>query len=307
MNCAAPVVSVVIATHNRQGWLSQAITSVRDQTDVAWELVVVDDASTDDTSEWLATQREPRIQVERLSSPSERSVARNVGLARARGRWVMFLDDDDRLRPGALHALVTAAESRRELGSAVGNRCHDFGPGDARNYDEAHASRSSVRTIWPELVFGWSAVSGQNLYRTTLVREVGGYSSRSIPCEDRELWLKVAYRAPTALVPQVTLDYRQHPGQQRPSNIFELRERIFAEFATSLSPREQRHCARMRVSARAWSAAEEAFQQRKRSAAARNAWRAINAAPSMFVSPLVGAQRRAWAARILRRFLFGWR
>jgi hypothetical protein len=160
--------------------------------------------------------------------------------------------------------------------------------------------------IWPELVFGWSAVSGQNLYRTDLVREVGGYDSLHIPGEDRVLWLKIARRAPTAIVPQVTLDYRQHPGQQRPRNILELRERIFSEFATRLPAGEQQHCGKLRNSARAWLAAEEAFQQRKRAAAARNARSAIAASPAMLFSPLVGAQRRAWAARIFRRFLFGW-
>jgi hypothetical protein len=307
MSAVAPVVSIVIATRNRRAWLGEAVASVQSQKGVIWELVVVNDASNDGTAEWLDAQAGPLFQVSHLASPSERSVARNTGLARARGRWVMFLDDDDRLRPDALRTLVSAAELYRNVGSAVGNRCHDFGPGDAHNYNEDHATKHSVRSIWPELVFGWSAVSGQNLFLTETVRAVGGYNSKMIPCEDRELWLKIAYRAPTAIVPQVTLDYRQHPGQQRPPGIQEIRERIFAEFAAQLPSAEQTRCAKLRVSARAWLAAEAAFQQRERVGAARYAWRAIAAAPAMFFSPLVGAQHRAWAARIFRRFLLGWR
>ena len=307
MSAALPVVSVVIATHNRRAWLAESVASVQIQSGVTRELIVVNDASTDDTKEWLAAQKALPIEVENLASPGERSLARNTGLARARGAWVMFLDDDDKLRPGALHALVTAGESRRGIGSAVGNRCHDFGPSDPRNYDENHATRTSVRSIWPELVFGWSAVSGQNLYRTDLVREIGGYDPGHIPCEDRELWLKIAHRGTTALVPQVTLDYRQHPGQQRPGNLLEVREQIFSEFAARISINEQLRCAKLRVSARAWSEAEEAFRQRKRSTAASHAWHAVTAAPSILASPLVGAQRRAWSIRILRRFLTGWR
>jgi glycosyltransferase involved in cell wall biosynthesis len=307
MSPPAPAVSVVIATHDRRCWLAEAVASVQAQKGVAWELVVVDDASKDGTAEWLAAQAGPLFQVCRLASPSERSVARNTGLARARGRWVMFLDDDDRLRPDALHALVSAAEFHRSVGSAVGNRCHDFGPGDARNYNEDHATKPCVRSIWPELVFGWSAVSGQNLFRTDIVRAVGGYNPKLILCEDRELWLKIACRAPTAIAPQVTLEYRQHPGQQRPADILEIRERIFAEFAAQLPSTQQSRCAKLRISSRAWLAAEAAFQQRERVGATRHTWRAITAAPGMLFSPLVGAQRRAWAARILRRFLLGWR
>ena len=110
MNSVIPVVSVVIATRNRRAWLTESVASVQHQTDIAWELVVVDDASTDDTAAWLAAQSDPRLHREHLALPGERSVGRNTGLARARGRWVMFLDDDDRLRAGALQALVSAAE-----------------------------------------------------------------------------------------------------------------------------------------------------------------------------------------------------
>ena len=90
-----PDVSVVIATRDRRAMLAEAMESVVAQTRVHWELLVVDDASTDDTWAYLDSRREVSVRCFRQESHAERSAARNLGLAHARGRYVMFLDDDD--------------------------------------------------------------------------------------------------------------------------------------------------------------------------------------------------------------------
>src|SRR6187402_44698 len=104
MMSAAPVtpdVTVVIATRDRRAWLEQCLASVLGQQGVSFEVIVVDDASSDGTRDWLSTVSNPRLKVVLLPEPSERSVARNRGLADASGQYVMFLDDDDSLWPGA--------------------------------------------------------------------------------------------------------------------------------------------------------------------------------------------------------------
>jgi len=98
-------VSVVIATRNRSALLAEAVRSVLAQTGVRWELLVVDDASTDGTWAYLEALRGPSVRGLRLEIHGERSAARNLGLAEARAPYVMFLDDDDLLRKGALQVL----------------------------------------------------------------------------------------------------------------------------------------------------------------------------------------------------------
>src|SRR5438876_3252 len=99
---AAMTVSVVIATRNRRALLAEAIATVFDQTFADWELLVVDDCSSDDTPRYLAGLDDTRIRIFRQTVPLERSAARNRGLREARGKFIMFLDDDDLLRPAAL-------------------------------------------------------------------------------------------------------------------------------------------------------------------------------------------------------------
>src|SRR5439155_5109675 len=90
----------------------EAVESVRRQTYPNWELIVVDDCSEDDTWPWLSALHDSRIRAVRLDRHSERSAARNLGLAEACGEYILFLDDDDRLMSRALERLVTAILSR---------------------------------------------------------------------------------------------------------------------------------------------------------------------------------------------------
>ena len=94
-----PEVSIVIATRNRRAMLADAVNSVQTQAGVDWELIVVDDASTDDTWDFLSGLHDPRIRCFRQEKQYERSAARNLGLANSRSEFIIFLDDDDLLWP----------------------------------------------------------------------------------------------------------------------------------------------------------------------------------------------------------------
>lgn len=98
----APRVSVVISTFNRLEWLREAVHSVRAQTLPDWELLVVDDGSTDGTDEWLAGLGEPRLRYLRRDHTGSIAATRNAGVQAARGEWIAFLDSDDRWRDDKL-------------------------------------------------------------------------------------------------------------------------------------------------------------------------------------------------------------
>lgn len=89
-----PLFTIIIPTYNRAKLLKKAIQSVVDQTITNWELVVVDDGSTDRTREVVIEFKDERIAY-LFQEKKERSVARNRGIAEAKGAYICFLDDDD--------------------------------------------------------------------------------------------------------------------------------------------------------------------------------------------------------------------
>lgn len=100
--------SVILPTYNRQGVLARALNSVVEQGDTDIEIIVIDDASTDTTAQWLSQQELPGLRIITLPTNQGVNAARNAGIAAARGTWVILLDSDDQLAPKALASIRTA-------------------------------------------------------------------------------------------------------------------------------------------------------------------------------------------------------
>ena len=104
-------VSVVVPTRNRSALLALTLHSVFRQQDVDLEVIVVDDASADDTAAVLRTIADPRLRLIRHETSQGVSAARNRGAAQARGEWIAFLDDDDLWAPAKLALQLRAARA----------------------------------------------------------------------------------------------------------------------------------------------------------------------------------------------------
>jgi glycosyltransferase involved in cell wall biosynthesis len=264
--------------------LAQAIARVQEQTYADWELIVVDDASTDDTPQFLQSLRDPRIRCLRRTAQGWVSAARNEGLAAALGELVMFLDDDDLLRTTTLADLVRALDDHPHALAAAG-ACRIL----RRNGDSVKVyrpAREHTRLIWRELLFGWWSNSGQNLYRTAAVRSVGGFDPALINCEDRKLWLEIAWRGPVCVTPAVAMEYRQHDGQGKQPNIAALRESVWSGFIAKLPPDRQAQGRRIRRAAELVDASEQARLAGNFGVALIRQLHACLLGPSLVVSPL---------------------
>src|SRR5690242_15593078 len=90
-----PEVSIILPTYNRLPLLRKAVDSVLAQTYRDFELVVVDDGSTDGTRDYLAAIEDPRVRPIWLEHRGDLTVARSAGLRHVHGEWVAFLDSDD--------------------------------------------------------------------------------------------------------------------------------------------------------------------------------------------------------------------
>ena len=109
-----PFFSIVIPVYNRQREIRRAIDSCLSQDHSNFELILVDDASQDDSIQVIASYADPRVRLVRHERNRGQCPARNTGVATAKGEWVVFVDSDHALKPGALGRIKHYLES--ELG-----------------------------------------------------------------------------------------------------------------------------------------------------------------------------------------------
>jgi glycosyltransferase involved in cell wall biosynthesis len=187
------VISVVMPVHNAAPTLAAAVDSLVGQTDPAWELVAVDDGSTDASGPMLEayTRRDRRIRVIRAPRCGLVS-ALNAGLGGATGALVARLDADDVCAPERLARQRRHLESRPETGLVAS--CVHFGG------DPERAARYARYVGWTNRLLTHAQISLARfvesplahpsvMFRRTLVERWGGYADGDVP-EDYELWLR---------------------------------------------------------------------------------------------------------------------
>ena len=231
-------VSVVIPTRDRLAYLQEAVASVRAQTFAGWELLIVDDASEDGTPDWLGGIEDPRIRVLRLDRNVHRAAARNRGLQSTVGEYVIFLDDDDRFRTRALEVLIEPLRNHRDLVAACGARIEFDDHGYRKRIP--HVRRPHRRELWPVVLGGWVAGTGQVMFRTEDLRSIGGWDERLTAAQDWDLLLRASRRfGPMYLHPAIVRERRMHPGQWLPHDHENALSVLERSFLASLPPRER--------------------------------------------------------------------
>jgi len=216
-SAAFPHVSVLLPAHNAARTLPRALESIQAQTFTDWELVLVDDGSTDDTAALLETwtRREPRLHPVR--QPHRGLVpALEAGLARARGAFIARMDADDVSRPTRLERQVRFLEAHPDVG--VVSCLVEFGGDAIRNQGFARhvAWLNSLTT--PEAMalnrFVEAPVAHPSvLFRRALLAQHGGYRDGPFP-EDYELWLRWIERGVRlAKVPEPLLVWNDSPAR----------------------------------------------------------------------------------------------
>lgn len=110
------IISIIVPTYNRASLIKQTIESVIDQTYFFWELVIVDDGSSDDTEGVIEAFNDDRIRfIKRSRLPAGAPTCRNIGLESCTGQYVIFLDSDDLLLPNTLEQRVAAIQINKEV------------------------------------------------------------------------------------------------------------------------------------------------------------------------------------------------
>jgi len=197
--------SVIIPCHDQAHFLGEAIASVFAQTHRNYELIVVDDGSTDDTAR--VAHNFDRV---RCLRQANRGVAgaRNAGLQSSNGKYVVFLDADDRLLPNALKVGVNALEDRPEAAFVYGHVkliAIDGSPLSTPRQDGVHEDH------YLELLrhnYIWT--TGAVVYRRSALESVGGFDASLTGSADFDLNARIARLFPICCSDTPVLEYRKH-------------------------------------------------------------------------------------------------
>jgi glycosyltransferase involved in cell wall biosynthesis len=202
-------VSVVVPTRNRSELLAMTLCSVLRQRDVDIEVLVVDEASTDDTRAMLAALADPRVRTLHHEVPQGVSTARNHGAAEARAEWVAFTDDDDVWAPDKLARQLRAADAAGRGWAYAGS------VNIAGGLRVVHG----VPPLPPEQVAAalprYNAVPGGGsnvVVRREILRQVGPFDVRLLNTEDWEMWIRLAKTGLPAWVRSPLVARRVHPA-----------------------------------------------------------------------------------------------
>ena len=204
-----PLVSVIIPTYNRKVFLIEAIRSVLDGTFGDFELIVVDDGSTDCTTGALAELRESF----RYHYQPNRGVgnARNKGVAISRGKYIAFLDSDDRWTKNKLEIQVNFLASHPKL-----RICHAEGVWvrTAVRINQKERHRKFAGDIFEKCLPLCIISPSSILMERSVFDEIGGFDETLPVCEDYDLWLRMTLRYRVGFVRESLVIKRGgHPDQ----------------------------------------------------------------------------------------------
>jgi O-antigen biosynthesis protein len=207
-----PIVSVIIPTFNRAHLLSRAVGSVLRQTFPFWELILVDDGSTDDTPEIVQQCEDPRIHYVRLLVNQGVSAARNRGMREARGEFIAFLDSDDEWMDEKLRLQVQLFRSAPEdVGLTYTGVENVYGNGDRQIHEPTARGDLYADLLLRNVLHGGG--SGV-MIRRTVVDAVGQFDEALPAIEDYDYWLRIARQFRIDFVPDPLVRYHQSVGAE---------------------------------------------------------------------------------------------
>jgi len=218
-----PKASIVIPTYNRGKYISATINSVLSQTFKDFEIIVVDDGSTDDTHKELE-QFGAKIKI--INQPnSERAVSRNNGVKNSSGEYIAFLDSDDLWAENKLEKQVEALDNKKNTILVYG-QSHRINDKGERIKTARRQMKGYNGTVFESLLMRNFVVSATPMIRREYFDKTSGFQTKYIPYEDWEFWLRFSLLGEFYFLPNHLSYYRIHPEQSVKQATAENIERV---------------------------------------------------------------------------------
>jgi len=235
-NSIRPLVSVVIPTYNHGRYLGRAMQSVLDQTYTNWEAIVIDNHSTDNTDEIVASFADPRIRYLKIHNNGVIAASRNAGIHAAKGEWIAFLDSDDWWLGEKLKACIESINEKVDFVyhdlEIVSDQPEPFRPKTIKSWQV----KSPV--LFDLLLRGNAIATSSVVVRAKLLKHLNGMCELTdmIAAEDYNTWLRIAELTNNFLYLHRNLGYYlMHDENISRKNISLSASNAIKEFMTLLS------------------------------------------------------------------------
>ncbi len=209
-----PRVSVVIPTYNSAKFLSCSITSVINQTFKDFEIIVVDDGSFDDTEKILKPYLKDIRYFYQKNSGSAK--ARNIGINKANGEWIAFLDSDDYWENNHIEMMISKQKKNPEADLIYGGKCwiDQYGNGIK---DVPLQSAYPEGWIFSKLFYdNYISTSSTVFARRSVLIDLGGFNEQPVfrNAQDYDMWLRLAANSIIVSIPELIINYRRHDNNK---------------------------------------------------------------------------------------------
>lgn len=223
------LISIVLPTFNGADYLDESIQSVLRQTYQNWELIIVDDCSTDNTPSIIEkyTKLDPRIKPQRNAQNSKLPASLNAGFANAVGDYFTWTSDDNLFEDDAIETMVDALENNPKADLAYCNVTRidsDGNPAKAKQFSTA-----------PLFLYVYNVIQACFMYRSDLHRELGGYDTSLFLVEDYDFWIRAFRSHRFVHINEVHYKYRMHAKSLSSTREREIRKKTVALLERELS------------------------------------------------------------------------
>ncbi len=217
-----PKVSVIIPTYNRAKYIRESIDSVLAQTYQDYEIIVVDDGSTDNTKEIILSYGDKVRYF--FQDHGNQPLALNFGATKARGEYIAFLDDDDLWVPNKLELQVNILDSKEEIGFVCSETYHMNESGETtHHWKRKDWNKDTFESLYENNFICHCVV----LVRKQLLDQVGGFDGTLITTQDYDLWLRLTKICKFEYINKPLARIRFHPNNKHKNRIQKLKDRVY--------------------------------------------------------------------------------
>jgi glycosyltransferase involved in cell wall biosynthesis len=216
-----PVISVIIPTYNRSADLKRALRSVFAQTLQDFEVIIVDNHSSDDTDTMLAELNDPRIQLQKIHNKGVIAASRNQGIRSAKGKYIALLDSDDWWIENKLELSVKQLEKGYDL------TFHEMWVVSSEDQKKGRkiGSKPLFYPVYQDLLKKGGVISNSSVVvRKEIIQKVNGFSEEQdlILVEDYDCWLRISTYTERFFFISESLGYYWNSGQNSSNNLNQI-------------------------------------------------------------------------------------
>ena len=192
MNKSPPLISIVIPTYNHAKYLDKALNSIIEQTYKNWEIIVVDNFSSDSTEEVVLKYKDSKIKYIKVKNDGVIAKSRNTGISNAKGDWIAFLDSDDWWSPKKLETIFPYLNQSNDF---IYHNLQIINKDNVKTKKKTLKSRSLRQPITLDLILNGNPICNSSVVvRKKFLEKIGGLneSKEMIAAEDYNAWIKIS-------------------------------------------------------------------------------------------------------------------